>query len=342
MADLVDEHVPDDGAERFVVLRPVIEDRPTIEPDHVGHLHRCAFGAERQADALEQAEQIEFALGAHLIEHLVAREVVDLDDEVGAQIAKSLRQMAKHLAGKAFELGERGRLHPLPGERIGCRIGHKIVLAQIAPVRCRRRQAAAQLTGAVRCGSLQGGGRGRRSGKSYVGEVVDRDCRCRCGVARRRRGVRGGADPAAGPDRGSLYADARASAHRGQPAAAPPPPLRRLVCSATPAERHGALPGTTLLVGARMTPFPLMGKGWGWGSGGELTAGKVARNPAAFACRLATPTPSPPHKGAGNHFHSRTSTKCPAMAAADFLRGGRLPLCDLGLDSGEATLNFGG
>ena len=64
VADLVHQHVGDDGAERLVVLGPVVEDRPAIEPDHVRHLHRRAFGAERQADALEQAEQVELGLGA--------------------------------------------------------------------------------------------------------------------------------------------------------------------------------------------------------------------------------------------------------------------------------------
>src|SRR5580658_8832670 len=36
MADLVDQHMADDMADRLVVFGPVIEDRATIEPDHVG------------------------------------------------------------------------------------------------------------------------------------------------------------------------------------------------------------------------------------------------------------------------------------------------------------------
>ena len=95
MADLVHQHVLDDRAERFLVLGPVVENRPAVKPDHVRHLHRRALRAERQADALEQAEQVEFAFGAHLVEHLFAREIVDLDDDIGAQIAKSARQTAK-------------------------------------------------------------------------------------------------------------------------------------------------------------------------------------------------------------------------------------------------------
>ena len=34
----------------------------------------------RQADALEQAEQVELALGIHLVHHLIGRKIVDADD----------------------------------------------------------------------------------------------------------------------------------------------------------------------------------------------------------------------------------------------------------------------
>src|SRR5271163_1867632 len=37
MADLMHQHVLDDGAERFIVLGPIIQDRATIKPNHVRH-----------------------------------------------------------------------------------------------------------------------------------------------------------------------------------------------------------------------------------------------------------------------------------------------------------------
>src|SRR6516164_484874 len=52
VADLVHQHVGDDRAQRLVVLGPVVEDRPAVEPHHVGHLSGRAFRAKRQADAL--------------------------------------------------------------------------------------------------------------------------------------------------------------------------------------------------------------------------------------------------------------------------------------------------
>src|SRR5262245_5709930 len=38
VTDFVHEDVGDDRAQRLVVLGPVIEDRPAVEPHHVGHL----------------------------------------------------------------------------------------------------------------------------------------------------------------------------------------------------------------------------------------------------------------------------------------------------------------
>jgi hypothetical protein len=54
MADLMDQHMGDDGTERLLMVAPVVEDRPAIQPDHARHLGRCVFGAERQAGTLEQ------------------------------------------------------------------------------------------------------------------------------------------------------------------------------------------------------------------------------------------------------------------------------------------------
>src|SRR5581483_6641255 len=119
MADLVHQDVRDDRAERFVVLGPVVEDRPAVEPDHVGHLHRGAFRAEGHADSLEQAEQVEFGLGLEVVENIVGREILDPDDEAFAERAEFFRQPAIGFRGDYFDLFERGRLGRSPGQWIG-------------------------------------------------------------------------------------------------------------------------------------------------------------------------------------------------------------------------------
>src|SRR5438552_11709343 len=67
VADFVNQDVTDDMAQRFLVFGPVIEDRAAVQPDQVGQAGDVVIAAERQAYALEQAEQIEFALRLHLV-----------------------------------------------------------------------------------------------------------------------------------------------------------------------------------------------------------------------------------------------------------------------------------
>src|SRR5258708_19769702 len=97
MADLVNQHVADDMAQGLVMLGPIIQDRAAIEPDQVGQPRDIVIAAERQADALEQAEQIEFALRIHLVEHLVGRKIVNADDHAPASVPKTLPPSPEYL-----------------------------------------------------------------------------------------------------------------------------------------------------------------------------------------------------------------------------------------------------
>ena len=82
MTDLVDENVGHDLVQQILAVAPEVEQRSAIEPDHVGQFTRlddCA--ALSKPAALEEAQEVEFALGTHLLERLVVREIDDLDDE---------------------------------------------------------------------------------------------------------------------------------------------------------------------------------------------------------------------------------------------------------------------
>ncbi len=103
VADLVDEHVGDDVAERFLVLRPVIEDRAAVEGNAVRHLAGLDGEALADAAALEQAEQVEGRFERHVLEDVVAREFGDLDDEVARQRAELFRQVTIGLQRQRFE-----------------------------------------------------------------------------------------------------------------------------------------------------------------------------------------------------------------------------------------------
>ena len=66
-------------------------------------------GLMRQADALEQAEQIELALRAQFVEYLFGREIVDADDHALAQGAEGPGQSLENLVRHGLHFGERGR-----------------------------------------------------------------------------------------------------------------------------------------------------------------------------------------------------------------------------------------
>ena len=95
VADLVHQHVGDDGAQRLVVLGPVVEDRPAVEPDHVRHLRRTRFPTGTAGRPLKQAEQVEFALRLEFGQHLLGREIIHPDDESVAKRPELDRKPAK-------------------------------------------------------------------------------------------------------------------------------------------------------------------------------------------------------------------------------------------------------
>jgi hypothetical protein len=110
MADLVDEHMADYGAQRLFMLGPVIENGTPVEEDHIGE-RACMreFLGLRQAYTVEQPEQVELALGLHIGEHIVFREILHPDDDIAGKIVKALRQTTIGLGGQRIKLLERRR-----------------------------------------------------------------------------------------------------------------------------------------------------------------------------------------------------------------------------------------
>src|SRR5436305_14528049 len=108
MADLVDEHMGDDGAERLAMRRPVVENGPAIEKDHIGQAAGLPQGfGVRKPHALEKTQEIELALGLHLIQHLVSGKIFDADDELAAQRTEPLGKTREGLGSKRLDIAER-------------------------------------------------------------------------------------------------------------------------------------------------------------------------------------------------------------------------------------------
>ena len=105
---------------RVLVLGPIVEDRPAIQPDHVGHELRGRVRLERQSDALEQTKQIELALGTHALENLVSRKILNSDDEVLTEITEVLRKTRIRLRRKALDIRHRRRRRSAPIVELAC------------------------------------------------------------------------------------------------------------------------------------------------------------------------------------------------------------------------------
>src|SRR5262245_56771675 len=104
--DFVHQDMGYDFSQGIVVLGPIVEDRPAIEPDHVGHDLRSRIRLKRKSDALQKAEQVKVALGMHTLEHLVGRKILYTDDEILTQIAEMLRKTCVGLGSQRFDIGQ--------------------------------------------------------------------------------------------------------------------------------------------------------------------------------------------------------------------------------------------
>ncbi len=106
MADLMDQDVGNDFVESVLVFGPIIEDRPAVKPHHIRHLPGKGLGcALREAAAGKKAEEVEFGLAAHPLEHVVVRKILDPDDKSLAERAEIVRQPRIGRFGKRLEIG---------------------------------------------------------------------------------------------------------------------------------------------------------------------------------------------------------------------------------------------
>src|SRR5271168_799788 len=110
MADLVNQDVRDDRPQRLFALAPEIQQRPAVEPDHVGKSARFVERRPlRQAPAAKQPEQIEFAGRVHLLERFVIGKIDDLNDEPLAELAEWGRQIRVNGPCELVDVGGGGR-----------------------------------------------------------------------------------------------------------------------------------------------------------------------------------------------------------------------------------------
>ena len=110
MADLMNEHMGNDGAQGFMMLGPIVENGPAIEEDHVGQ--RAGMGklfALGETSALEETEEIELAFGLHFVQHVVFGKILYSEYNIAGEVVECLGQTRIGLRGQRVELLERRR-----------------------------------------------------------------------------------------------------------------------------------------------------------------------------------------------------------------------------------------
>ena len=75
MSDLMNENMGHDCTQCFMMIGPIVEDRPAGEKYHVGKLPRPAGDLLRERHALEQAQQFECIFDAEGVENIVGGQV---------------------------------------------------------------------------------------------------------------------------------------------------------------------------------------------------------------------------------------------------------------------------
>src|SRR5262245_23627755 len=148
VADLVHQDMGDYGAERFLGLGPIIENRPPVEEHHVGHRGDVGHALARKIDPGIEPEQIERRFDAERIEHVVGGKFLDADEHFGRERAEAGWEPRIGFAGDGLELGEVRRFTFVP-------VGH----ARYPPLR----QAEPCMNVAIRPGS----GQSRQSRSQY-------------------------------------------------------------------------------------------------------------------------------------------------------------------------------
>ena len=110
MPDLMYKDMADNGAQRLSMLGPVIETRTPVQENHIGQRASMSklLGLGK-THALEQPEQVEFALSLHVVEHIVFREILYPDDDIAGKIVKGLGQARIGLCGQRIKFLERWR-----------------------------------------------------------------------------------------------------------------------------------------------------------------------------------------------------------------------------------------
>jgi len=119
MADLVHENVRDDIPKRFIAVGPVIEQGTAIEEHHVRLLRQITEASLIQTYSVVKTHEIEGAVDAELLKHLVRRELFHPHDDVAAHLAEMRGQRLPGFRSQLLNVFKAGRADIAPLGAIG-------------------------------------------------------------------------------------------------------------------------------------------------------------------------------------------------------------------------------
>lgn len=120
MADLMHQHMGDNGLKAVLAVHPFIKDRATIQKDQVGH--RAAGFVALHADmaALVKAKNVPFTVELHRVDNAVVGKILDTQHDAGKMAAEQLGQALDGIKRHRLDLGKgRSGLTAQHGWKIG-------------------------------------------------------------------------------------------------------------------------------------------------------------------------------------------------------------------------------
>ena len=114
MSDLMNENMGHDCTQCFMMIGPIVENRPAVEIYHVGKLPRPAGDLMGESHALKKAEELKRILDAESVEDIVGSQVLDPDHHIRRERLEFIRQPVEGTAGERIDLFDRRRFELCP------------------------------------------------------------------------------------------------------------------------------------------------------------------------------------------------------------------------------------
>ncbi len=109
MADFVDQHMAHDMLEALAAFRPIIQERPAVEVDHIDIVAHIMDALVADRHALIEAEEIERRLQSHVLHDFGRGELLDPDAHLVGARPQDVGNRLIGLGGDLLDIADIGR-----------------------------------------------------------------------------------------------------------------------------------------------------------------------------------------------------------------------------------------